>query len=53
VERGAKLQPYMVAEAGDIKRMLQADTSEDLAWELTWSAALDGRPAVVELAYRI
>jgi ankyrin repeat protein len=30
--------------------MLKADASEDLARELTWSAAVNGRPAIVELA---
>ncbi len=53
LERGAKPQPYMIAEAHDIaeaQRMLQADTSEDLARELTWSAADHGCPEIVELA---
>jgi ankyrin repeat protein len=53
VERGAKPQPYMVAEAGDVeaaKRLLEADASDDLAQELTWSGAINGRPAIVELA---
>jgi len=51
--RGAKVQPYMVAEANDVdeaRRMLKADASEDLARELTWSAAVSGCPAIVELA---
>ena len=42
VERGAKAQPYMVAEADDVaeaRRMLEMDASEDLAQELVWSAA--------------
>ena len=53
LERGAKPQPYMVAEAHDAaeaKRMLEADGSEELASELTWSAACHGCPAIVELA---
>ncbi len=53
LERGAKAQPYMIAEAHDIeetRRMLAADTSEDLARELVWSAADHGCPAIVELA---
>jgi len=53
VERGARTQPYMVAEAhdtGEARRMLAADASEDLASELTWSAAVNGCPAIVELA---
>jgi len=51
--RGAKPQPYMIAEAHDIaeaKRLLEADTGEDLARELTWSAADHGCPEIVELA---
>ncbi len=53
VERGAKPQPYMVAEAhdlGEARRLLAAEASEDLASELTWSAAINGCPAIVELA---
>ena len=53
LERGAKTQPYMVAEANDVdeaRRMLEADGSEELASELTWAAACHGHPAVVELA---
>lgn len=53
LERGAKPQPYMVAEAHDVaeaKRMLDADAGEELASELTWSAACHGCPAIVELA---
>jgi len=51
--RGAKPQPYMVAEAHDVseaKRLLDADMSEDLAQELAWSAGDHGCPAIVELA---
>jgi ankyrin repeat protein len=53
VERGAKPQPYMVAEAHDVaeaQRLLEIDASEDLAQELTWSAAVNGCPAIVEMA---
>ncbi len=53
LERGAKPQPYMVAEAHDVaeaKRLLEMDTSEDLAQELAWSAADHGCPAIVEMA---
>jgi ankyrin repeat protein len=53
--RGAKPQPYMIAEAHDVdeaKRLLEADTSEELAKELAWSAADHGCPAIVELALR-
>jgi ankyrin repeat protein len=51
--RGAKPQPYMISEAHDVneaKRLLEADSSEDLARELAWSAADHGCPAIVELA---
>jgi hypothetical protein len=51
--RGAKPQPYMVAEAhdaGEAKRLLESDPSEELASELVWSAADHGCPAIVELA---
>jgi ankyrin repeat protein len=51
--RGAKPQPYMVAEAHDVeeaRRLLLADASEELARELTWSAADHGCPAIVQLA---
>lgn len=53
MERGARPQPYMVAEAHDIgeaRRLLEADASEELARELTWSAACHGCAAIVELA---
>jgi ankyrin repeat protein len=53
--RGAKPQPYMIAEAHDVeeaRRLLDADTSEELARELTWSAADHGCPAIVEMAVR-
>jgi ankyrin repeat protein len=51
--RGAKPQPYMVAEAHDVtqaNRLLESDTSPDLARELAWSAADHGCPAIVALA---
>ncbi len=53
LERGAKPQPYMIAEAhdsGEAGRLLAADPSEEVAHELTWSAADHGCPAIVELA---
>ena len=55
LERGAKPQPYMVAEMRDAvwaKRLLEEDPSEDLAYELVWSAADHGCPEIVELALR-
>jgi ankyrin repeat protein len=53
--RGAKPQPYMVAEAHDeneARRLLETDASEELARELVWSAADHGCPAIVEMALR-
>jgi ankyrin repeat protein len=53
--RGAKPQPYMIAEAHDeaeARRLLEADASEALASELAWSAADHGCPAIVELALK-
>jgi ankyrin repeat protein len=55
LERGARPQPYMVAEAhdeGEAKRLLENDTSEGLASELVWSAADHGCPAIVEMALK-
>lgn len=53
LERGAKPQPYMVSEAHDAeeaRRLLEQDTSEELAQELVWSAADHGCPAIIEMA---
>ena len=53
--RGAKPQPYMIAETHDLdeaRRLLETDTSEELAKELAWSAADHGCSAIVELALR-
>jgi ankyrin repeat protein len=53
--RGAKPQPYMVAEAhdeGEARRLLETDASEGLASELAWSAADHGCPAIVKLALK-
>jgi len=55
VERGAKPQPYMVAENHDVaeaRRLLATEPSEDLANELTWSAAINGCPEIVEMGLR-
>jgi ankyrin repeat protein len=55
LERGAKPQPYMVAEAHDeaeARRLLESDASEALASELVWSAADNGCPAIVEMALK-
>ncbi len=51
--RGAKMQPYMVAEthdAGEAARLLETNPSEELASELAWSAADNGCPAILALA---
>jgi ankyrin repeat protein len=53
LERGAKRQPYMIAEAHDVfeaQRLLEIDPTEETARELVWSAADHGCPAIVELA---
>jgi len=53
--RGAKPQPYMIAEAHDVdeaRRLLETDTSEELAKELAWSAADHGCPAIFEMALK-
>src|SRR3984885_5599401 len=53
LERGAKVKPYMVAEAhdaGEAQRLLEAGAGEHLARGLVWSAADYGCPAIVELA---
>ena len=53
LERGAKPQPYLIAETHDIgeaKRLLAAHPTEELAGELVWSAADHGCPEIVELA---
>ena len=52
LERGAKPQPYMVAEMHDMEeaKRLLAEPSENLASELAWSAADHGCPEIVDLA---
>lgn len=53
LERGAKLQPHMIAEHHDIaeaRKLLEADSTEDTAQELTWAAADQGCAEIVELA---
>ena len=53
LERGAKLQPYMVAETHDIEeaaRLLASGPDEELARELAWSAADHGCPEIVKMA---
>jgi Ankyrin repeats (3 copies) len=53
LDRGAKPQPYMIAEAHDVTeaaRLLAADPSEEMARELAWASADHGCPAILELA---
>lgn len=53
LERGAKPQPYMMAENHDVaeaRKLLETDLGEDTAQELAWSAADSGCPEIVELA---
>lgn len=53
LERGARLQPYMVAEYGDLteaRRLLANNPSEETVHELLWSAAHHGQVAIVERA---
>jgi ankyrin repeat protein len=53
LERGAKPQPYMIAEMHDIeeaKRLLAESPTEDMASELSWSAADHGCPQIVAMA---
>lgn len=50
---GANMQPYMLAELHDVaavQRLLETDASEEVASELTWSAADQGCPEIIELA---
>lgn len=53
LERGARRQPYMVAEDHDLaeaRRVLDADPGDELAQELAWSAADHGCAEIVKLA---
>jgi ankyrin repeat protein len=53
LERGARPQPYLVAETHDVteaRRLLDADPSEHVVQELLWSAADHGCPEIVGLA---
>ena len=53
LERGARRQPYMIAEMHDVdeaRRLLNEDSNEETARELVWSAADHGCPGIVELA---
>lgn len=51
--RGAKPQPYMVAETHNVveaKRLLDDNPSDQVVHELAWSAAHHGCPEILELA---
>ena len=53
LERGAKPQPYMLSETHDVegaRRLLDNDSSEELAQELAWSACDHGCSAILEMA---
>ncbi|HUE02602.1 MAG TPA: ankyrin repeat domain-containing protein [Bryobacteraceae bacterium] len=53
LNHGATPQPWTIAMAQDVaeaRRMLEADSGEELAREFVWSAACNGCPAIVELA---
>ena len=53
LERGARQQPYMVAELHDVeeaRRLLAGSPSEEVVRELLWSAADHGCPEIVTLA---
>ena len=53
LERGARVEPYMLAEIHDVpaaQRLLAERPTEDLARELAWAAADHGCPEIVELA---
>jgi ankyrin repeat protein len=55
LERGAKLPPFMVAELHDIeeaRRLLDRDSSEQVAAELLEAAADTGCPEIVSLALK-
>jgi ankyrin repeat protein len=52
LERGARVQPHILAENHDVdaaRRLLAAESSEELARELVWSAADSGCPEIVEM----
>ncbi|HTQ57666.1 MAG TPA: ankyrin repeat domain-containing protein [Bryobacteraceae bacterium] len=53
MERGARVQPYMVAEAHDAAaagRLLESDADREIARELCWAAACHGAADVLRLA---
>ena len=55
LERGAKKQPYMVAETHDVeaaRRLLAGDPEEEVVNELAWAACDHGCPEIVELALK-
>lgn len=53
LERGARLQPYMISETHNVaeaERLMATHPSDDVIQELLWSAADHGCPAIVERA---
>ncbi len=53
LERGAVLQPHTIAAHHDVaaaRALLEKDPSEHVVYELLWSAADSGCPAIIELA---
>jgi ankyrin repeat protein len=53
LERGAKRQPYMVADTCDVEeaqRLLAQSPSEEVVSELAWAAADHGCPEIVAMA---
>lgn len=53
--RGARLQPHMIAELHDVeeaKRLLESDSSEQIATELLDPAGDSGCPQIVEMALK-
>ena len=53
IERGAKAEPHLIAQAHDLaeaRRLLESDASDEAVQDLCWSACDAGCPAIVELA---
>jgi ankyrin repeat protein len=53
IERGAKAEPHLIAQAHDVaeaRRLLASDVSQEAIEDLCWSACDGGCPAIVELA---
>lgn len=53
IARGARVQPYMIAETHDVdgaRRLLESDPVEQVVHELVWSAADSECPEILRLA---